>query len=138
MHFEEVNIGEVKKEILKLDKTKASQKNNIPTKIIKENIHIYVDFLCMSISSAIKSSCFLSSWKLANVTHVHKNWRKDMKENFSLVSLLPTFPKTFEKFMFAQMSVLFTSIFSNQQYSFRKGHSTQHFLLVMLKNGSGL
>ena len=138
LHFEEVNIGEVKKEILKLDKTKASQKNNIPTKIIKENIDIYVDFLCMSINSAIKSSCFLSSLKLADVTHVHKNWRKDMKENFSLVSLLPTLPKTFEKFMFAQMSVLFTSIFSNQQYSFRKGHSTQHFLLVMLKNGSGL
>ena len=84
LHFEEVNIGEVKKEILKLDKTKASQKNNIPTKIIKENIDIYVDFLCMSINSAIKSSCFLSSLKLADVTHVHKNWRKDMKENFSL------------------------------------------------------
>ena len=35
-HFKEVNFGEVEKEILKLDKTKASQKTDIPTRIIKE------------------------------------------------------------------------------------------------------
>ena len=34
-HFK-VKIGEIKKEILKLDKTKVSQKNNIPTRIIKK------------------------------------------------------------------------------------------------------
>ena len=39
-HFEEVNIGEIKKEILKLDKTKASQKiYSIPTRM--ENIDIF-------------------------------------------------------------------------------------------------
>ena len=43
-HFKEVNIGEVEKEILKLDKTKASQKTDIPTRIIKENIDIFADF----------------------------------------------------------------------------------------------
>ena len=37
-NFEEVSFGKVKKEILKLHRTKASQKTNIPTKIIKENI----------------------------------------------------------------------------------------------------
>ena len=40
-HFKEVNFGEVEKEILKLDKTKASQKTDIPTRIIKE-ILIYL------------------------------------------------------------------------------------------------
>ena len=43
-HFKEVNFGEVEKEILKLDKTKASQKTDIPTRIIKENIDIFADF----------------------------------------------------------------------------------------------
>ena len=37
-YFEEVSFGKVEKKILKLDRTKASQKTNIPTKIIKENI----------------------------------------------------------------------------------------------------
>ena len=44
-HFEEQNIGEVENEILKLGKTKASQKTDIPTtRIITENIDIFADF----------------------------------------------------------------------------------------------
>ena len=39
-HLEKVNIGEVEKEILKLDKTKASQKTDIPTRI--KEILIYL------------------------------------------------------------------------------------------------
>ena len=39
-HFKEVNFGEVEKEILKLDKTKASQKTDIPTRI--KEILIYL------------------------------------------------------------------------------------------------
>ena len=119
-HFKEVNFGEVEKEILKFDKTKASQKTDIPTRIIKENIDIFADFLCTSINSAIKSSSFLSSLKLADVTPVHKKDRKDMKENFRSVSILTTLSKFFEKCMFAQMSTFFDNIFSNQQRRFRK------------------
>ena len=71
-HLEEVNIGEVEKKNLKLDKTKASQKADILTRIIKENIDIFADFLCTSINSAIKSASFPASLKLADVTHLHK------------------------------------------------------------------
>ena len=39
-----MNIGEVGKEIFKLDKTKASQNTDIPTRNIKENINIFADF----------------------------------------------------------------------------------------------
>ena len=71
-HFEEVNIGEVEKAILKLDKTEATQKPDILTRIIKENIEIFSDFLCTSINSTVKSSTFPSSLKLADVTPVDK------------------------------------------------------------------
>ena len=104
-----MNFGKVEKEILKLDKTKASQKTDISTRIID----IFADFLCTSINSAIKSSGFPSSLKLVDVTPMHKKGRKDMK-NF------------FEKCMF-------DNIFLNQQCSFRKRYSTQHCLLVMLE-----
>ena len=79
-HFKAVNIGEVEKEILKLDKTKASQKTDIPARIIKENIDIFADFLCMSINNAIKSSSFPSSLKLAGVTSVKKNGKRISKK----------------------------------------------------------
>ena len=103
-HFKEGNFGEVEK---KSNKTKASQKTDTPTRIIKENIDMFADFLCTSINSAIKSSRFPSSLKLAEVTPVHKKGRKDMKENFRPVSLLPTLSKIFEKCMFAQISTFF-------------------------------
>ena len=112
-----MNIEEVEKEILKLDKIKASQKTDIPTRTIKENIDIFADFSYTSRSSAIKSSGFLSSWKLADVTPVHKKGRKDMKENFRPVSILPTLSKIFEKCLFAKYLL----------------YSTQHCLLVMLE-----
>ena len=64
-----MNIGEGEKEILMLDKTKGLQKTDIPTRIIKEITDIFVDFLCTSINSAIKSSSFPSSLKLADITH---------------------------------------------------------------------
>ena len=94
-HFEEVNIGEVEKEILKLDKTKASQKTDIPTRIIKGNIDIFADFLCTNINSAIKSASFPFSLKLTDVTPSHKKGRKDMKENFWPVGILPALSKVF-------------------------------------------
>ena len=71
-HFEEVNIGEIEKEIPKLDKTKASQKTDILTRIIKENIDMFADFLCTSINGAIKSASFPSSLRLTDVTPLHK------------------------------------------------------------------
>ena len=64
---------------------------------------------------------------------MHKKGRKDMKENFRPVSILPTLSKFFGKCMFTQMSSYFDNFFSNQQCGFRKGYSTQHCLLVMLE-----
>ena len=116
-----MNIGEVEKEILKSDETKATQKTDILTRIFKENIDIFTDFLCTSINSVIKSSSFPSALKLADVTPVHKKGRKDMKENFRPVSILPTLSKVFEKCLFAKYLL----------------YSTQHCLLVMLETWKG-
>ena len=106
-----------KKKTLKLDKTKASQKTDIPTRIVKENIDIFADFLCASINRAIKSASFPSSLKLGDITPLHKKGRKDIKENCRPVHILPTLSKFWEKCMFAQMSTVFNNIFLNQQCS---------------------
>ena len=45
-HFEEVNMGEIETKILKLNKTNASQKTDIPTRIIKE-ILICLEKFCV-------------------------------------------------------------------------------------------
>ena len=54
----------MKKEILMLNKTKTSQKVNIPTRIIKEDIDIFAEISCTSINSTVKSANFPSSLKV--------------------------------------------------------------------------
>jgi len=116
-----------------LSNKKASQKSDIPAPIIKENLDIFADFVHKGFSSSIKSTLFPSSQKLADITPLHKKGKKDMKENYRPVSILPTLSKIFEKCMFSQISEYFNTFFSDQQCGFRKGYSTQHCLLVMLE-----
>ena len=78
--FSNVNIEEINKDILRLDKNKASQHSDILTKIIKENLDIFADFLCTNINSSFKSSLFPSCLKMADVTPLHKKAKKDLRK----------------------------------------------------------
>ena len=69
--FHEVNNEKIAKEIRRLNKNKASQKSDIPIRIIKENADIFAEFLCETVNSAIKSSNFPNSLKLADITPLH-------------------------------------------------------------------
>ena len=83
-------------------------------------------------NSTFKSYLLPSSLKMAGVTPLHKKGKKDVKENYRPVSILPVFSKVFERGMFAQMPVYFFDNFlSKQQCGFRKGHSTRQCLLAL-------
>ena len=131
--FHEVNNEKIAKEIRSLNKNKASQKSDIPIRIIKENADIFAEFLCETVNSAIKSSNFPNSLKLADITPLHKKGRKDNKENYRPVSILPTLSKIFERILFEQMSGFFDNFLSEQQCRFRKRYSIQHCLLNLLE-----
>ena len=70
---------------------------------------------------------------MADVTPLHKKSKKDLKENYRPVSILPIFSKVFERSMFAQMSCFFYNFLSKQQCGFRKGYSIQQCLLALLE-----
>ena len=70
---------------------------------------------------------------MADVTPLHKKAKKDLKENYRPVSIVPIFSKVFERSMFAQMSSFFDNFLSKQQCGFRKGYSTQQCLLALLE-----
>ena len=112
---------------------KASQSSDIPTKIIKENVDIFAEFLWKSINSSIKSSTFSSCLELEDATPLHKKGKKDKKDNYRPVSILPTLSKCFEKCIFSQMPAYFDEIFSKYQYGFRKRYSSQQCLLALLE-----
>ena len=129
--FSEVNIEDTKKDILKLDKNKASQHSDNPTKIIKENLDIFADFLCTNINSSFNSSSFPSCLKMVDVTPLHKKGKKDLKENYKPVSILPVFSKIFERRMFAQMSSFLITFCQNSNVVSGKAITT--CLLALLE-----
>ena len=63
--FRCVDTDEILKEILNLDASKACQDSDIPSRIIKENVAIFTDFLHCSFSNLIHQSEFPSILKLA-------------------------------------------------------------------------
>ena len=62
-------------------KKKASQHSDILIKIIKKNLDTFADFLCTNISNFFKSSLFPSCLKMAYVTALHKECKKDLIRN---------------------------------------------------------
>ena len=131
--FHEVNDEKIERGIMRLNKNKASQKSNIPIRIIKDNVHIFADFLCETVNCTIKTSNFPSCLKLADITPLHKKGRKDNKENYRPVSILPTLSKIFETILFEQISGFFDNFISEKQCGFRKGYSTQYCLVSLLE-----
>ena len=71
--------------------------------------------------------------KLANVTPVHKKGNCSEKDNCRPVSVLPTLSKVFERCIYNQIAQFLDEVLSKHQYSFRKGHSAQHSIIVLLE-----
>ena len=70
--FEYIPKSNVKKEILNLDVSKASQDSDVPTKIIKMNADIFAEVLYNVFNRSLEVGEFPSGMKLASVTHAHK------------------------------------------------------------------
>ena len=63
--FSKINRGEILREILKLETSKACQDTDIPTKITKENADIFADISYASFNDSVEKSNFPSSLKNA-------------------------------------------------------------------------
>ena len=131
--FHEVNNEKIEREIMRLNKNKASQKSDIPIRIIKDNVDIFADFLCETVNFTIKTSNFPSCLKLADITPLYKKGRKNNKESYRPVSILRTLSKIFERILFEQISGFFDNFLSEKQCGFRKGYSTQYCLVNLLE-----
>ena len=108
--FKEVSIEEIQTEILNLNNKKAF---DIPTKIIKENPNTFGKLLCSFTNDSIKSFTFLSFLKDAHVTPIHKNGKKDKKENYRPVSIIAVLSKIFKRIMFIQMFAFLKTFLTN-------------------------
>ena len=104
----------IEKEIHNSNNDKASQHSYISTKIIKRNSNICIDFLYVTTNSLIKSSLLSSCLKTADITPISKKRKRDLKDNYRPVSILPILSKLSERSMFKKISEFFEKIFSKK------------------------
>ena len=112
---------------------KASQTNNIPPKMLKENFDICPYFLLTNVNNCILEAEFPDHLKLAEIFPSFKQGDRLLRNNYRPVSILLTISKIYEKMLYKQMYEYFNKTFSKYLCGFRKRYSTQHCLLFMLE-----
>ena len=105
--------------------------DGIPVDIMKSSIYHIADPICSIINSSLETGIFPDALKIAKVCPVFKSGEKDLFQNYRPISVLPSFSKIFEKVVFnrLQMYLEHNGILHNNQYGFRKKHSTYMSLI---------
>ena len=125
--FELVSTHQVIKFIDEIDCNKSSS-GDIQIKIAKKDIAKPIRDSSISIGTSP------DELKIADIVPVFKKEDQNDKTNYRPISLLPLISKIFEKFLYQQIEDFSNKILSPKLCGFRKGHSTQHALLNLLKN----
>ena len=131
--FSNVEKREVLNEIVNLDASKSCQDTDVPTKIIKDNAHIFADFIHPVINASINKNEFPSFLKLADAIPVFKKGSKNSKHNCRPISILKNISKVYERAMFKEIGEFMENFFSKFQCGFREGYSTQQCLITLIE-----
>ena len=131
--FKLVSIEDICKEIRALDASKATQSDDIPTKIIKNNSDIFSRFFQANFNNAIETSTFPEQLKYADVKPVFKKDSRTDKKNYRPISILPNISKIYERCINKQLEEYFQALLSKYQCGFRKGYSVINTLLPMIE-----
>ena len=131
--FNYVSYEEVLNKIRKLQTTKTTQQNDIPTKILKENSGVFARYFHKNINFCIENSIFPSDLKVADVTPAFKKKSKTSKDNYRPISILPNISKIYERCLYNQVQTYFDNLLSKYQCGFRKGFNAQHCLVSMIE-----
>ena len=111
----------------------ASGYDNLPVFAIKESIDLIVNILTHLVNLSMASGIFPDPLKLARVVPIFKSGDARTITNYRPVSVLPIFSKVFERLVYNRLwnYVETCGIFTENQYGFRKNHSTSSALLQL-------
>ena len=120
LNLSKVTESEVREEILNLSSKKATKNGDIPAKILKKRVSIYIKEITFIINDCIENGVFPDDLILADVSPIFKKEDSFKKENYRPVSLLPHMSKVFERILYKQVDTFMTTKFSPYLCGFRK------------------
>ena len=131
--FTDMKSLDLENEIIKLDKKKANMDDDIPTKVLIGTKDIVSNYLSNYYNDSINDQKYPMSLKRANVIPVHKKHERTLMTNYRPVCLLPIVSKIFERNMYKQILIYIDKFLSPYLFGFRKRHSSEQCLIIMLE-----
>ena len=94
LNFSKVTESEVRKEILNLSTKKATKNGDIPAKILKKSVDIYIKEITFIINDCLEKGIFPDDLKLADVSPICKKEDSFKKENYRRLAYYHTCQKS--------------------------------------------
>jgi hypothetical protein len=129
-----ISLSEVSLFIKQLKNSNSSGPDNISNRLIKKLPNQVLQYLVKLFNGCLTLGYFPHSWKVAKVIAIPKpNKSRSSPSNYRPISLLPCLSKVFEKCILSRLSAFIedSQILPNEQFGFRKKHSTSHQALRM-------
>ena len=106
----------------------SGKSSDIPIKVIKQTSQIISPLLSTYFNDFMQKGVFPDTCKTGKITPIYKKEDAQLLENYRPISTLPIFGKIFEKVIYTRLYSFCVSqnIFYENQFGFRKGHSTSH------------
>ena len=113
---------------------KAPGYDNINVNVLKKVYEELKTPLMHIFNLLLSTGIFPDKLKIAKVSPIFKNGKKDLLTNYWSISVLPSFSKILEHTMYDRLYSYLTEnkILFKIQFGFRSGHSTNHALLQLI------
>ena len=131
--FKDTTPQDFATQIQKLDTKKAMLENDIPTNILVKTNDIVSNNLSKFYNKSKNEQEYPIILKIADITPLHKKDEKTLTKNYRPVSLIPVVSKLYERNMCNQIIDYIQIHLSPYLFGFRKGHSTEQCLVIMLE-----
>ena len=125
--FKNISEGDTLKIINNLNSKKSSGHDGLSLNLLKDIKLELAKPITLIINQSLNTGIFPDKLKIAKITPIHKQNDKTRIDNYRPISLLPAISKIIERAIFDQITTYFNinKLFHNNQYGFRKEHSTE-------------
>ena len=129
--FQPITPAEIHLEILSIPNNKSHGLYSCPTGVLKCASDPLIHILAEIFNSSISLGTYPAKLKMSKIIPIFKTDDETEPNNYRPISLLSTFNRMFEKFIYKRMKVFIDEedILCCSQYRFREQHSTQHAII---------
>jgi len=127
IYLSDCNQHEIIEIITELKNGKSS---DIPIHVVKKSAKMISPHLEKFFNQCMQEGTFPDELKLGRISPIYKKDNEELFENYRPISTLPVFGKILEKLIYRRLYSFLISkgIITENQFGFRKGHSTSHAL----------